>query len=123
MSAAPNGDWANAGAHRHLDRAAEDMLIDHESRQPAGRWHVGREISLAVLAFLGLQTVTLVWYAAKLDSRVATLEGTVSEQGAAAMRSVEDREAVHNRLTALEVKIETILEATHRIEIRLAPPR
>lgn len=38
------------------------------------RWHVNKSISLGTIAFLTMQSVALVAWAVRLDSRVAALE-------------------------------------------------
>src|SRR5437763_910979 len=108
MSAAPNGDWAKAGAHR-LHETTEPLLEDGGSRRPAIRWHIGREISLAVLAVLVFQTVALVWWAATLDRRVIDLEAARLERAAQDVRGADDRDATHARLAALEAEYPLIL--------------
>ncbi|SRR5579871_2774378 len=38
------------------------------------RWHLDRRIPVAQLTFIGLQCLAMVWWAAKMDSRVEILE-------------------------------------------------
>ena len=55
------------------------------------RWHVGKEIPLAIIFAIIMQTTAVVWWASNMDSRVETLE-----------RWVEGNTGVTERLSIIE---------------------
>ena len=55
------------------------------------RWHVGKEIPLAIIFAIIMQTTAVVWWASNMDSRVETLE-----------RWVEGNTGVTERLSVIE---------------------
>jgi hypothetical protein len=75
------------------------------SESDDGRWHVDRRVPIATLGALLIQTAAVVWWASSLSERVNNLE----------------RQAVltapqADRLTRVEVKLETALEGITEIK-------
>lgn len=96
-----------------LSRMASRNLND-------GAWHVDRQVPIALIMTLVLggiaHTGTLVWWASNVTERVATLE-----------RAVVAAAPQGDRLTRVEVKIETIQSGIDEIKAlirqRPAEPR
>jgi hypothetical protein len=76
-------------------------------------WHLDKRVPIALILAIILQTAGLVWWASSLSERVNSLERT------------RDANAPQgDRLTRVEVKIESIQTGIDRIErlIRREPP-
>ena len=71
-------------------------------------WHLKREIPIALILAIVIQTVGMIWWAAQLDGRVTAVEGWVNEN-----RRVEARLAV------LESQLGDIKALLQRVESRL----
>jgi Tfp pilus assembly protein PilO len=73
-------------------------------------WHVDRKVPVAVIIMLALQTGGFIWWGAKADERLSTLE-----------RKVEFAAPQADRLTRVEVNIEAIKDSLSEIKSRLRP--
>jgi hypothetical protein len=73
-----------------------------------GAWSLDRRIPAALIATLILQTLVGVWWLAQLGERVSTLE-----------RTEATRQAVVERLTRVEVKVDTALDGIADIKRRI----
>jgi hypothetical protein len=73
-----------------------------------GSWSLDRRIPAALIVTLILQTMVGVWWLAQLGERVSTLE-----------RAEATRQAVVERLTRVEVKVDTALDGITDIKRRL----
>jgi hypothetical protein len=68
--------------------------------QPSeGQWHLSKRISIETVVIMLIQTVALVWFASKMDSRIENLEN----DQVTALTMVE-------RITKLEGKVESLGE-------------
>ena len=76
-------------------------------------WHLDKRVPLALILTIIIQTAALVWWASSLSERVNSLERT---------RDATAPQA--DRLTRVEVKVESIQAGVDRIErlIRKEPP-
>lgn len=93
------------------------------------RWHVGKEIPLALVALIVGQTLTIVWWSAKIDSRVTHLEVSHSTFE----RRMDKREEEGLRLVKVEQNLINVTGELNRVTVRLdalldaltrqAPPR
>ncbi|MBV8564595.1 MAG: hypothetical protein JO273_03965 [Methylobacteriaceae bacterium] len=86
---------------------------------PEAGWRVARDVPLALIAAIVFQTIGIVWYFSKLDSRVKIIEDARAANVAQIGKIIEDRDLTHTRLTTVEVRLEAILEGIRRIETRL----
>lgn len=68
-------------------------------------WHMDRKIPLAILLALLVQTCSIVWWAAKTDSRVEALE---SQSAAIAL--------LPERMARVEEKLIALKDAVQRLE-------
>lgn len=73
-------------------------------------WHFDRKVPVAVIIMLVVQTGGFIWWAAKADERLSTLE-----------RKVEFAAPQGDRLTRVEVNIEAIKDSLTEIKSRLRP--
>lgn len=78
-------------------------------------WHLDKKVPIAIILTLIIQTAGLVWFVAKLDSRVTLVEGRTEAFW-------RERDSNRDRLLVLEQQSRTILDAVRRIEQRLEPP-
>jgi len=84
------------------------------------RWHVGKEIPLAMITALVLQTFGVIWWAATLSTKVDNLKDQIAIMASQQISAVEARtlissnsmanaeqsrrlEQLENRLRALEI--------------------
>lgn len=90
------------------------------TRQPAtvidksdASWHLDRKVPISLIVTLvmvfGGQTVTALWWAGKVDSRIERLEEITK---IAAPQTADQRD----RLTKLEVKLESVLDNVTEIK-------
>lgn len=76
-------------------------------------WHLDKKVPIALIVTIALQTIGIVWYASKLDSRVAVVEQHVADTKEDASRLVRlesFRDNLRSRLDRLESKIDRLLE-------------
>lgn len=81
-------------------------VIDQSDTQ----WHVDRKVPIAVIIALMMQTGGFIWWGAKADERLSALE-----------RKVESSAPQGDRLTRVEVNLESIKESLTEIKSRLRP--
>ncbi|MGJ5075503.1 hypothetical protein [Bradyrhizobium oligotrophicum] len=74
------------------------------------RWHVDRKIPLAVILTIVLQTCGVVWWGASINSRIDVLE-----------RRADTAAPQADRLTRLEVQVDTIKDGIQEIKAILRP--
>lgn len=72
------------------------------------RWHIVKDVPLALIVTIALQTLTVVWWASDINTRVSKLEATVTAAG-------DDRQ----RLVRVEEKLEGTKELLLSIDKRL----
>ena len=72
------------------------------------RWHIVKDVPLALIATIALQTITVVWWASDINTRVAKLEPAIT--GAA-----DD----HDRLVRVEERLLSTNELLQSIDKRL----
>jgi hypothetical protein len=87
-----------------------------EDRQFERSWHLDKKVPIALIVTIAIQTAGIVWFAAGLFHRVETLE-----RDAIATRVIMDRDTAlrapqADRLTRVEVKIETVQEGVTEIK-------
>lgn len=84
-------------------------MSDTGARQRAisedGNWHLDKKVPIAVIAAIVAQTGAFIWWAGSINERVSSLE-----------RRAETTATQGDRLTRVEVKIESIQEGITRIE-------
>lgn len=71
-------------------------------------WHLDKRVPIALIITLFIQTAGMIWWAATLNQRVVYLEMQVSTQA-----------GQDTRLTKLETRMESIIDALIRIEKKL----
>ena len=103
------------------------LMTERKDLPPGGYFVMPRYLPIAVLMALAVWTAGGIWYAAKLDARVASLEKKAEAMEAASVERLRERD----RLTIVEVEVRTIREnqerqntVLERIERRLSniPP-
>lgn len=78
------------------------------------RWHVGKEIPIAMILTIAIQTAGIIWWAAGINSRVDMLERQVSSAGWQAEKIIRIDEKLANvQMSVAEVK-ELIKEQSQR---------
>jgi hypothetical protein len=79
-------------------------------------WHVDKKVPISLIVTLvlvfGGQTVTALWWASKVDARIERLEDT-------AKLSTPQTLAQGDRLTRVEVKLESVLDSVTEIKTLL----
>lgn len=57
----------------------DDVELQDDRRRSTDRWHVGREIPLAMLVMVILQTAGGIWWLAQLSAKIDSAIATISE--------------------------------------------
>ena len=86
------------------------MMTERKDLPPGGYFVMPRYLPIAVLMALAVWTAGGIWYAAKLDARVATLELQAAKMEAAAAERLRERD----RLTVVEQQVKAIRENQER---------
>lgn len=85
------------------------------------RWHVGKEIPLAIIFAISMQTMGGVWFAATYVAKIDTLTNLMSEFKASQYTQADarrDNEVVLARHQDLTRRVEIIEEFARRKEAR-----
>ncbi len=97
---------------KHMDRE-DEREISEEAR--SGQWHLGKEIPLALLLFLLMQTMAAVWWAATQSATTTSLkEAEIARQivqTAVDRRQDEDSQRSEARVTAQLTEVKRAIEA------------
>jgi hypothetical protein len=72
-------------------------------------WHVDKAVSLGILIALVCNIFAGIWYASKIDSRVAALEV-----------ATKDNTQVFERLVRVETQLDNFKDAINRIDLSVA---
>lgn len=75
------------------------------SPRPRENWHLDKRVPIALIAALAIHAGVGIWYAAKFDSRLTTVEQFVAEN------RTNDR-----RLSVMESQLGTIARSVERVE-------
>jgi hypothetical protein len=90
---------------------------------PSEQWHLDKKVPLAMIGAMVIQTVAIVWFAAKLDSRVGALEESDRRAEIRFSAISSDRD----RLVRVEEKVslttELLREIKQTLERRATPER
>lgn len=79
---------------------------------PSESWHMDKKVPIAIIVTIIIQTLSLGWWASKLDSRVANLEENDKRHDD---RLKEDRAAIEagsNNLNAINMRLVRVEEQT-----------
>ena len=95
------------------------ILLEDEEKERLGKWRFGKEIPLATVGVIVLQTVGVVWGAATLNAKVESNEkaaslAAVTQTTVDRKQDEEARRSEDRILTALEKlssKVDRVLEA------------
>jgi hypothetical protein len=83
--------------------------VTERDQSTDGNWHLDKRVPIAMILTIVLQTGTFVWFAARLDHRVEALERSES-------RLTTSAPVQADRLTRVEVKLETVQEGITEIK-------
>lgn len=81
------------------------MTVDDQSR-----WHLDKRVPIALILTIMMQTIGVVWYVSKLDSRVMALESFAA-----------DNKGVLTDSAVLRTRLDNIERSLLRIERAVAP--
>ena len=73
------------------------------------RWHVGKEIPIALIASIAIWIMTGIWYASKTDARITNVEEFIKTQTTLREDIVQIREQLKN-LDRLTQRLEQYLD-------------
>lgn len=85
-------------------------------------WHLDKKVPVTIILTILLQTAALIWWASKMDSRVATLEETdrrADQIHAVTDAKLESLRGDRDRLVRMETQLEGIHRSIQRLETRL----
>ena len=88
---------------------------------PSSDWHLDKKVPISIVIALFLNVIFGVWYASKLDSRIAFLE----VDHARTLRVIDKTDDVskdnNNRLIRVEDKLDTIAATVKELGERVDP--
>ena len=76
------------------------------------RWHVGKEIPLAVIVALVVQLGAIVWFASKMDNRIDTNTAAISRNFVRISKTIKD-------IDSLEMVVATQNVINGRLDVTL----
>ena len=88
------------------------------------RWHVGKEIPLAVVFAMGLQLATIVWFAAEMDNKIDVNTASivrnddkiekVHEEVGEISKAIAEQNVINARIEITMLNINSTLESINR---------
>lgn len=87
-------------------------MMEQKAEPKTEPWHLDRRVPVALILAIAIQSATAIWWASKIDSRVADLETYRSDNKEAA-----------SRLAVLESQVADVKEILRRIEQQLIDTR
>lgn len=84
-------------------------------------WHLDKKVPLGLVLGLAINALCGIWYASKLDSRVAVLELQAMVLTNDTLKLKDSSDGGKERLIRVEDKLENILEALRKMESRMTP--
>ena len=88
---------------------SEDRRLASVNRED--RWHLSKSVPVSIIIFLVMQTIGIVIWGTKLDSRVAALEGSQPLQDT----RLERLEQIYPKIAVLDDRVTTIMR---RMEVQ-----
>lgn len=85
-------------------------------------WHLDKRVPVGIILAIVLQTAGLVWWASKMDSRIASLEDAdrrADQIHAMTEAKLEGLRTDRERLVKIETQIEQMARSIGRIEAKL----
>jgi len=67
------------------------------------RWHVGKEIPLAVVITMMLQAAAIVWFAAKMDNRIDVNTASIERNAVQLIKAETDIDEIYDAIAAQNV--------------------
>ena len=83
------------------------------------QWHLDKKVPIALIVTVAVQLAAFIWMAAKLDSRVSTLEETDRRHDSSIQTLVVERDGIRDRLRSLEEVQKATNDLLRRIDERL----
>jgi len=80
-------------------------MTERDQITPDAEWHLDKKVPIAMITAILIQTAGIIWFASGLFHRVESLE-----------RDMISRTPQADRLTRVEVKIETVQEGITEIK-------
>lgn len=90
-------------------REAESSMSEENKDN---KWHLDKKVPIAIILTIALQTAGVIWFAAKLESRVTAVEQRTESYW-------RERDGNRDRLSVLEFTTKSILTTVDRIEKKL----
>ena len=95
------------------------MSLD-QNRPPREPWHLDRRVPIALIVTILMQTASVVWFLAQMDSRVAILERDEARIEVVARANSKAINSLTTRMAVQQEKLSAILSTVERIDRRLA---
>lgn len=104
---------------RAVTELRDHMMIEDQEKARSKQWHMGKEVPIAMVGAIILQTVGVVWGAATLNAKVESNEkaGAVAQIVQTAVDRRQDEEArrsedrILTQLEKLNGKLDRIMES------------
>ena len=85
-----------------------------------GDWHLDKKVPITLIVAIGVNAMAGIWYASKLDNRVANLESTTVEFKMTANQAGRDARDNNDRLIRVE---DALIEIKEALGIRRKEPQ
>lgn len=86
-------------------------------------WHLDKKVPLGLIIGLMINALCGIWYASKLDSRVAVLEQQAVILGIETAKLKDANDGSKERLIRVEDKLENIFEELKQLETHFSVPK
>jgi len=79
-------------------------------------WHLDKRIPIAIIGIILVQSGSIIWGAAKLDSRVEVTENTLAARASKGLETLTQTAQNTNDISGLKVEVTSLKEAIRRID-------
>jgi len=103
---------------KHMSEEDARMAVERSKAERQSNWHVGKEIPLAMIGALLLQTACVIWWAASISAQTdanrqalaafAITQNSVDKRQDDDARRSEDR--ILAQITSVSTKLDTLME-------------
>lgn len=97
---------------------AEDLAAVMK-KKPSTRWHVDRNVPIALIVTIVIQGAIGVWWASDITSRLRLIETAEATARGDASTLIKLSDARYERLIRLEEKLASMLNTIDRIEKKI----
>ena len=95
--------------------ARDDRYMGDERRKYEGQWHLDKKFSIGIILAICLQCACFIWYGAKLDAQVQVTKTDVSELRIWREKQDDEKAKIESRLATVDQELKDQGELLRRI--------